>query len=392
MVSEDMTQMEAPRIDSGRIAEVSHGLDRVGGRDAARRCSRSPTSASPTAGTSRSRTSNARGPQEHGDGVHRAVRVRQEHVHPLLQPHERPHPGREGLRNGALPRRGPLRAATSTRSRSGGASAWSSRSRTRSRSRSTTTSRSARASSGMKGRLDELVEQSLRQAALWDEVKDRLKDGALGLSGGQQQRLCIARALAVEPDVILMDEPASALDPIATTRIEDLMHELKREYTIVIVTHNMQQAARVADMTAFFSVARRRRRRGPARDPRRVRRRRRRSSRRRPTSARRTTSRGDSDESRVPGRARRPRGRVPGGRRDRRCGRSAASSTRSARRTSSSATRSSRSTTRSTTATTRSRSRSSSCSRGRRRSRATFGSCSHSSTRGSTSSAWAISA
>jgi phosphate transport system ATP-binding protein len=107
---------------------------------------------------------------------------------------------------------------------------------------------------GMKGSLDERVEGALHQAALWDEVKDRLKDGALGLSGGQQQRLCIARALAVEPDVILMDEPASALDPISTTRIEDLMHELKREYTIVIVTHNMQQAARVADMTAFFSV------------------------------------------------------------------------------------------------------------------------------------------
>jgi phosphate transport system ATP-binding protein len=107
---------------------------------------------------------------------------------------------------------------------------------------------------GMQGSLDERVEGALRQAALWDEVKDRLKDGALGLSGGQQQRLCIARALAVEPDVILMDEPASALDPISTTRIEDLMHDLKRRYTIVIVTHNMQQAARVADMTAFFSV------------------------------------------------------------------------------------------------------------------------------------------
>ncbi|HWQ24917.1 MAG TPA: phosphate ABC transporter ATP-binding protein PstB [Gaiellaceae bacterium] len=107
---------------------------------------------------------------------------------------------------------------------------------------------------GMRGDLDERVEGALRQAALWDEVKDRLEDNALGLSGGQQQRLCIARALAVEPDVILMDEPASALDPISTTRIEDLMHELKREYTIVIVTHNMQQAARVADMTAFFSV------------------------------------------------------------------------------------------------------------------------------------------
>jgi phosphate transport system ATP-binding protein len=107
---------------------------------------------------------------------------------------------------------------------------------------------------GMKDALDARVEAALRQSALWDEVKDRLKDNALGLSGGQQQRLCIARALAVEPDVILMDEPASALDPISTTRIEDLMHELKNEYTIVIVTHNMQQAARVADMTAFFSV------------------------------------------------------------------------------------------------------------------------------------------
>jgi phosphate transport system ATP-binding protein len=107
---------------------------------------------------------------------------------------------------------------------------------------------------GMKSKLDERVERALQQAALWDEVKDRLKDNALGLSGGQQQRLCIARAIAVEPDVILMDEPASALDPIATTRIEDLIHQLKREYTIAIVTHNMQQAARVADMTAFFSV------------------------------------------------------------------------------------------------------------------------------------------
>jgi phosphate transport system ATP-binding protein len=107
---------------------------------------------------------------------------------------------------------------------------------------------------GMKNALDERVERALRGAALWDEVKDRLKDNALGLSGGQQQRLCIARTIAVEPDVILMDEPASALDPISTARIEDLIHELKRQYTIVIVTHNMQQAARVADMTAFFSV------------------------------------------------------------------------------------------------------------------------------------------
>jgi phosphate transport system ATP-binding protein len=109
---------------------------------------------------------------------------------------------------------------------------------------------------GMTDGLDQRVERALDQAALWDEVKDRLKASALSLSGGQQQRLCIARCLAVEPEVILMDEPASALDPIATTRIEDLMHELKRDYTIVVVTHNMQQAARVADMTAFFSITR----------------------------------------------------------------------------------------------------------------------------------------
>ncbi|MPZ70660.1 MAG: phosphate ABC transporter ATP-binding protein [Actinobacteria bacterium] len=107
---------------------------------------------------------------------------------------------------------------------------------------------------GTKENLDELVERSLQHAALWDEVKDRLKDSAMGLSGGQQQRLCIARCLAVSPDVILMDEPCSALDPIATGRIEDLMGELKSEYTIVIVTHNMQQAARVSDRTAFFTA------------------------------------------------------------------------------------------------------------------------------------------
>ena len=108
---------------------------------------------------------------------------------------------------------------------------------------------------GMKDDLDGRVEHALTQAALWDEVKDRLKKGAFGLSGGQQQRLCLARAIAVEPDVVLLDEPASALDPIATSKIEDLMHELKNEYTLVIVTHNMQQAARVADMTAFFSLS-----------------------------------------------------------------------------------------------------------------------------------------
>jgi phosphate transport system ATP-binding protein len=105
-----------------------------------------------------------------------------------------------------------------------------------------------------KSEFDGIVESSLRKAALWDEVKDRLKTSALGLSGGQQQRLCIARAVASNPDVLLMDEPCSALDPIATGKIEDLMHEIKAEYTIVIVTHNMQQAARVSDRTAFFTV------------------------------------------------------------------------------------------------------------------------------------------
>jgi phosphate transport system ATP-binding protein len=107
---------------------------------------------------------------------------------------------------------------------------------------------------GQKKGLDDLVEKALTAAALWDEVKDKLHRSGLNLSGGQQQRLCIARAIAVQPDVILMDEPCSALDPIATARIEDLMDELKRDYTIVIVTHNMQQAARVSDMTAFMSV------------------------------------------------------------------------------------------------------------------------------------------
>jgi phosphate transport system ATP-binding protein len=107
---------------------------------------------------------------------------------------------------------------------------------------------------GQRKDLDDVVEQALRHAALWDEVKDKLKKSAFALSGGQQQRLCIARCLAVSPDVILMDEPCSALDPIATSRIEDLMTDLKREYTIVIVTHNMQQAARVSDMTAFMTT------------------------------------------------------------------------------------------------------------------------------------------
>ena len=103
-----------------------------------------------------------------------------------------------------------------------------------------------------KGILDEIVERSLKQAAIWDEVKDRLFNSALSLSGGQQQRICIARSLAVNPEIILMDEPASALDPISTSKIEELIHELKKEYTIIIVTHNMQQAARTSDITAFF--------------------------------------------------------------------------------------------------------------------------------------------
>jgi phosphate transport system ATP-binding protein len=107
---------------------------------------------------------------------------------------------------------------------------------------------------GMKHGLDDRVEQALRQAALWDEVKGRLRHSALGLSGGQQQRLCIARAIAIEPDVLLLDEPASALDPVSTASIEELMHNLKHRFTIAIVTHNMQQAARVADRTAFFSL------------------------------------------------------------------------------------------------------------------------------------------
>ena len=150
---------------------------------------------------------------------------------------------------------------------------------------------------GFKGNMDELVEESLRRAALWDEVKDKLKESGLALSGGQQQRLCIARAIATRPDVILMDEPCSALDPIATQRIEDLMQELVSDYTIVIVTHNMQQAARVSDRTAFFTVEVSTRpvtARGRSWSTTRPRR----SSRTRATDGRRTTSRGGSDDAR----------------------------------------------------------------------------------------------
>jgi phosphate transport system ATP-binding protein len=107
---------------------------------------------------------------------------------------------------------------------------------------------------GYSGNMDQLVEESLRKAAIWDEVKDKLKESGLSLSGGQQQRLCIARAIAIQPEVILMDEPCSALDPISTLRVEELMQELKNQYTIVIVTHNMQQASRVSDRTAFFNA------------------------------------------------------------------------------------------------------------------------------------------
>lgn len=107
---------------------------------------------------------------------------------------------------------------------------------------------------GYKGDMDELVERALRKAAIWDETKDKLKESGCALSGGQQQRLCIARAISIEPEVILMDEPCSALDPISTLKIEEMMHELKKSYTIVIVTHNMQQAVRVSDMTGFFNV------------------------------------------------------------------------------------------------------------------------------------------
>ena len=154
---------------------------------------------------------------------------------------------------------------------------------------------------GMKGDMDEIVESALKRGALWDEVKDRLKTNAFGMSGGQQQRLCIARALATAPDVLLMDEPCSALDPISTGRIEDLMMELKQDYSIVIVTHNMQQAARVSDMTAFFTVELDDDGKAPHRRRRRVRRRRTRSSRTRRTSGPRTTSPARSASGRLPG-------------------------------------------------------------------------------------------
>ena len=147
-----------------------------------------------------------------------------------------------------------LYATTSTPWKSAARSAWSSRSRTRSPNPFMKTSPGARASTASRANMDELVEQSLRSAALWDEVKDKLRKSAYALSGGQQQRLCIARTIAIQPEIILMDEPASALDPISTLRIEELMQELKKNYTIIIVTHNMQQAARVSDYTAMMMI------------------------------------------------------------------------------------------------------------------------------------------
>ena len=171
----------------------------------------------------------ARHPAPRDHGLHRPVGLRQDHGAALPQPDERPHP--DGPRRGhaALPRRRPLRRRRSRRPRCAGASAWSSRSRTRSRRASTTTWPSVRGSTACARRASSTTSssESLRGAALWDEVKDRLKTSALGMSGGQQQRLCIARAIAVEPEVILMDEPCSALDPIATARIEELMQEMK---------------------------------------------------------------------------------------------------------------------------------------------------------------------
>ncbi len=145
-----------------------------------------------------------------------------------------------------------------TSSSCGSELAWSSSDRTRSRSRSTTTWHTGRASTEIcrAPTWRRPSESALRRAALWDEVKDRLRHNALGLSGGQQQRLCIARALANQPEVLLLDEPCSALDPIATQKIEELLYELKSELTIVIVTHNLQQAARVSDRTAFFYLGR----------------------------------------------------------------------------------------------------------------------------------------
>ena len=187
-------------------------------------------------------------------GAHRAVWLRQVDAHPDDEPDERPRP--ELPERGPDPLRGPgpVRARAWTRSPSAAASGWSSRSRTRSRRASTRTWRSARGSTASGATWTSSSSARLRRAALWDDVKDKLNQSGMALSGGQQQRLCIARTIAVEPEVILMDEPCSALDPRSTLQIEELMAELKRDYTIVIVTHNMQQAARASDTTIFMTM------------------------------------------------------------------------------------------------------------------------------------------
>ena len=240
---------------------------------------------------------------------------------------------------------------------------------------------------GMRRNMDERVEHALRGAALWDEVKDRLKQSALALSGGQQQRLCIARAIAVEPEVILLDEPASALDPISTAAIEDLMHELKQDYTLVIVTHNMQQAARVADMTAFFSLEVTETT-GTASSSSTTRRRR--SSPTRATSGPRTTSPDGSAEMRVTFHDELAAARGAGCRESDLVLRSlrAALKALSRRRRPARRRGDRASTTRSTPGTSRSRRASSPCSPARRRSPPTCGSCSRSCTSTSISSVW----
>ena len=266
---------------------------------------------------------NARHLQERDHRTDRPLRLRQEHLHPLPEPDERPR--RRGSRSTG---RSSTTASTSTgatsiQSRFGGGSGWCSSGRTRSRSRSTTTSPSHPRSSAWRETSTSASSELCAGPHCGTRSRTGSRQSALGLSGGQQQRLCIARAIAVEPDVILLDEPASALDPISTSAIEDLMHELKNEYTLVIVTHNMQQAARVAEMTAFFSldVNEDGTRHG---DPGRVRRDRQDLHLARPTSAPRATSRdGSADDARlVPRGASTARGFDPGGGQTSSCARS----------------------------------------------------------------------
>ena len=187
-------------------------------------------------------------------GLHRPVGLRQVHAAARAEPHVRPLSRPARHRRGAVRRRQHAARRRRTSTCCAPASAWCSRSRRRSRCRSTRTSPSASGSTRRlpRAELDDRVELALRRAALWDEVKDKLNANGQSLSGGQQQRLCIARTVAVKPEVILFDEPCSALDPISTAKIEELIDELKQDYTIVIVTHNMQQAARVSDFTAFM--------------------------------------------------------------------------------------------------------------------------------------------